>query len=140
MKKTKCLAGVLLAGAVILCGVWGFSRHDKPTGIPAATETDREIYLFTQGWKGEPDPDERTVIVPDAADAVFAPYAALQAQQGLPVADFAGKTAQVYTYRLYQSELYAELLCADGELIGAMCYDPAAPEMLSIQGKQNAGA
>ena len=103
MKKTKCLAGGLLAGAVIVGGAAAFTLHDKPTGIPAATETDREIYLFTQGWKGEPDPDERTVIVPDAADAVFAPYAALQAQQGLPVADFAGKAAQVYTYRLYQS-------------------------------------
>lgn len=118
-----CIAGCFL----LLC------TKKPPDGIPAVTDTDRQIYLFTQGWKAE-ETCIREVCIPDADDPVFAEYAALQEQQGLPLAAFTGQTATRYTYRLAQSELCAELLCADGIVIGAARFDPATGRLYSIRG------
>ena len=127
---------VLLLTVPVLVGLGAllFLRDDKPKGIPAASETDREIWLFTQGFKGELT-DTQELIVPSPEDAVFAEYAAMQAAQGYPLAQYAGQSACRYTYRLTTGGLYAELLCADGILIGAMCFDPVTHRMYGADGK-----
>ncbi|MCR5717720.1 MAG: DUF4830 domain-containing protein [Oscillospiraceae bacterium] len=126
---------VLTAVCLFLCaGVFLLLRREQADGIPAETSEDREIYLFSQGWKGR-ELTAREITVPDTDDAVFAAYAALQETQGLPLSRYAGKRAVMYVYRLEQSPLYAQLLVADGRLIGAMCTDPAAHDLLGISGK-----
>ena len=122
---------------VLLLGIAVFAvlhlRGRKPAGIPASTPDERLVYLFTQGWKGE-EIAAVEVMIPEPTGVGYHAFAELQAMQNLPLTRFAGRKAMRYTYRLAQSGLYAELLCADGILIGAMCYDPLSGEMRTIRG------
>ena len=126
---------VLAGMGIVLCaGVWWLASPDELSGIPAGTEEERMLYLFAQGFKGR-EQSAQEIIVPDCSDAVFADYAALQTAQGLPLEQCSGKPAVRYVYELEQTNLYAELLVADGMLIGAMCCNPAKHEILAISGK-----
>lgn len=127
-------AVLILVGAAICAGLALFRLPEQNDGIPAATAEERQIYLFSQGFKGREETAQE-ITVPDTEDAIFADYAALQEAQGLPLAAYAGQPAVQYVFRLEQSELYAELLVSDGILIGAMCCDPAKHTMLRINGK-----
>ena len=122
VKHLKMLPILAVTGIAAVCGIFLLRGEPaRPEGIPAKTADDRLVYLFTQGWKAE-EIGQAEVIVPDGEDANFAAYAALQDTQGLPVRKFAGQAAMRYTYRLSPSEQFAELLCADGQVIGAMRY------------------
>lgn len=129
MNMRKWLYGAVLVGWLFAAGC-----GKNPAGIPAAQASDREIYLFTQGWKGY-ECAVREVIIPAPDDPVFVEYAALQEAQGLPLAAHTGEQGFCYTYELQQSGgLYAQLLTAGGELIGAACYDPESGALYGIGG------
>ena len=131
----KLCGWLLLAGGTLLCGgVLLLCLWSEPDGIPAASGDERTLYLFSQGWKAREE-TRQEITVPDCEDAVFAAYAALQARQGMPLKHYEGKRAVRYLYRLEQSELYAELMTADGILIGAACLDPGSHTLLDIAGK-----
>jgi hypothetical protein len=121
-------------GVALCAGLWWFATPDEPSGIPAGTGEERMLYLFAQGFKGR-EQSVQEITVPDVSDVVFADYAALQAAQGLPLAEYSGKPAVRYVYTLEQTDFYAELLVADSILIGAMCCNPAKHEMFTISGK-----
>ena len=124
------LPPMLVGGlALVLCHAG--RREAAMPQIPCAVEEERLSYLAQKGWHGELL-GSRAVIVPDVQDAVFSDYAALQVQQHLPLAGYAGKRAVEYTYRLEEEPLYAQLLCADGILIGAACYTPGEGDLLTI--------
>ena len=122
---------ILTTGLALTAVVLLLSLPERQTPIPAATETDRQLWLFGQGYKGREISAEE-IVVPDTEDPVFSGYAAMQAEQGLPLERYAGQPAARYVYELEQTPLCAELLVADGQLIGAMCCDPAAHTMLRI--------
>ena len=135
MKAIRVIVPIVL----ILCLCIGifvilFTKSRTPSGIPVSTPDERLVYLFTQGWKGE-EIAAAEITVPETTGVVYRAFAELQAAQDMPLARFAGCQAMRYTYRLMQSGLYAELLCADGMLIGAMCYDPETGEMRTIRGE-----
>lgn len=135
MKAIRAALGISIISALCIAAFAAFlARSHVPSGIPASTPDERMVYLFTQGWKGEEIGSDE-VVIPESTDVVYLDFAQLQKAQGLPLARYAGCRAMRYTYRLAQSDLYAELVCADGILVGAMCYDPAAGEMYTIQGK-----
>lgn len=135
--KTRTVCLLALPAAVLLGTGVLMMRHAPQEGIPAAQEDDRRVYLFMQGWKGD-EIAVQEVTVPESDDTVFSEYAALQESQGLPLARFRGECAVRYTYQLRDSALYAELLAADGILIGAACYDPETHVWLDIQGNTTA--
>ena len=87
-------------------------------------------FLWLLGWDASLFATQ-TVIVPDE-DAVYTDYASLQRVQNLPLDRFAGKRAVLYTYTLRDSSLCAELLIADGVIIGAQCYLPEQPQPLPV--------
>ena len=135
MSRLKLRYGILIVSGILLCaGLALFRLPGRAAVIPAATAEERQLYLFSQGHKCREE-TMQAVIVPDAADAVLSDYVSMQAEQGLPFADYAGQEAERYVCRLEQSELYAELLVCDGILIGAMCCDPAKHTMLRITGR-----
>lgn len=125
---------ILTAGIGLSIGCLLFCLHDRAEPIPAGTETERQLWLFAQGWKGR-EISMQEITIPDADDPVFAAYAAMQAEQGLPLERYTGQAAQRYVYELEQSPLYAELLTVDGALVGAMCCDPADHTMRRISGR-----
>ncbi|MDE6730853.1 MAG: DUF4830 domain-containing protein [Oscillospiraceae bacterium] len=117
--------------------------------ISVVTEADRSAWLLSQGWKGELH-SSRPVVIPDIADNAEIPdseisgnfnyYISLQEQQNLPFREYAGAHGIVYIYELTNSGnpvLYAELLTADGILVGAQCYHPGQDsETLDMQGNK----
>ena len=128
---------LLILPPAILCGVAVILSHQKKTPatdeIRAAAESDRSTWLMLQGWNAELI-SSRPVTVPAEITETYAEYAHLQILQRLPLMQYAGKHGVLYTYQLENSDLYAELLTADGMLIGAQCYRPDEGRTLSIHG------
>ncbi len=126
----KRIAALAAACAVLAGGIFLLTGRQEMQTIPAADEADRIAYLRSQGREGWLV-GEQAVTVP--SDWGSCPeYAALQEAQQLPLRQAAGKAGTVYTYALSGSTMRAQLLVADGILAGAMCYDPAAPEIREI--------
>lgn len=122
--------------------------------ISAVTEEERLAWLSSQGWNAELH-SSRTAVIPAVPDSGnhpdnFNQYISLQEMQNLPFTEYAGAHGIVYIYEVsdagyYQdsdnsgnsgeSVLYAELLTADGILVGAQCYYPGQDsETLDMQG------
>lgn len=121
-------------GIALCAGLFWFGKPAEVSGIPAGTEDERLLYLFSQGFKGR-ELSAQEIVVPELSDVVFADYAAMQEMQGLPVGAYCGRSAVRYVYELEQTELCAELLVADKVLIGAMCCDPGKHTMLTAAGE-----
>ncbi len=128
----KAVKAVLLTVPVLFCAgaLLLHSQRPEPLTIPAATETERTAFLRSCGWDASLFATQ-TVIVP-GEDTIYHDYAALQRVQNLPLDRFTGERAMLYTYTLRDSSLCAELLIADGELIGAQCYLPEQPQPLPV--------
>ena len=128
---------LLILPPAVLCGVAVILSHQKKTPatdeIRAVTESDRSAWLMLQGWNGELI-SFRPVTVPAEVTETYQIYAGLQDRQRLPLMQYAGKHGVLYTYQLENSDLYAELLTADGILIGAQCYRSSEGKTLTMHG------
>ena len=128
---------LLILPPAVLCGVAVILSHQKKTPatdeIRAVTESDRSAWLMLQGWNGELI-SFRPVTVPAEVTEPYQIYAGRQERQRLPLMQYAGKHGILYTYQLENSDLYAELLTADGILIGAQCYRPGEGKTLTMHG------
>ncbi len=104
--------------------------------IPVRTAAEQCEWLAAQGLSGE-EIGTQEILIPTDFSGNYADYAALQSQLRLPLKSYAGKPAQCITYRITSSEepMFAELLVADGFLIGAQCYTPEGGRTLDLQGK-----
>lgn len=139
IKKYSKYLLILIPAAFCVIALFLNQKQKAPAQqIRAVTEFDRSAWLLTQGWQGELQ-SSRAVVIPDAdsgnPDQNYQNYIQLQAQQNLPFTDYAGTNGILYTYALKDSGLCAELLTADGILVGAQCYYPGADsETLDMQG------
>lgn len=124
-----------LLAAAALCLSRGHSG-DAQQEIPAVTEEQRLQWLAVQGLPAELLHSEPVTIPPQCSGSYEA-YAALQEAQGLPLAAHMGGSAECFTYEITDSDplLYAELLTADGILIGAQCYHPEDGVTLTMEGE-----
>ncbi|MBE6851629.1 MAG: DUF4830 domain-containing protein [Ruminococcus sp.] len=123
---------LICALAVRLCRSNPSSRMQK---IPAATETEQQQWLSEQGLQTEKISVQEVTIPHDLGEN-YMNYAALQEHQMLPLSEHAGSRAECITYEITNaaSQMYAELLVADGILIGAQCYAPENGVTLTMQG------
>lgn len=129
---------LLLPPAVLCCAAVILSHQKRMPAfetIPAAAEADRTEWLMLQGWNAEFF-TSRLVTVPAEYNEICTDYTVLQTKLHLPFTQYAGKHGVLYTYRLENSELYAELLTADGILVGAQCYHPEQGKTLDMQGRK----
>ena len=111
---------VIAAVTVVLAGC----LSDKENTITLADTAEMADYLQQLGWQVEPDPIETLDLqLPQTLGDTWGDYAAMQTEQGLPFADFAGQPIRRYTFRItnypemdggVQANLY---LCGD-TLIG----------------------
>lgn len=116
------LLGVLLA-LVLLRGF--LSR----SAAPSLTDNDARVrYLQSLGYEVEAQPlSSAELTIPSALDGVYADYAALQASQDYPLADYCGRRAVRYTYAVTnyptgEANVQANLLICDGTVIaGDLC-------------------
>ena len=117
------LAGVVLAAvlALVLAGCFGGKQAESVT---LADDAARMEYLTQLGWQADSQPMETLDLqLPQELAETWGEYAAMQAAQGMPFADYAGQPVRRYTYRVtnypgmekgVQANLY---LCGD-TLIG----------------------
>ena len=133
--KYLLIAPPLVFCAAAVCLSRSNSR-DTQQEIPAVTEDQQLQWLAMQGLQAEMLHSEQ-VTVPFDLGGNYADYAALQESQQLPLSAYAGRNASRFTYEITDSDplMYAELLTADGILIGAQCYRPEDGQVLTIQGE-----
>lgn len=136
----RCLKYLLILPPLLLCAAAVCLSHSrsgpKPQYISAATEEARLEWLASQGLEVVPV-SSQAITVPLDFSGNYADYASLQEQLRLPLGDYAGQRAVMYTYCITESEpaMYVELLTAGGYLIGVQCYIPEDSETLDLQGK-----
>ncbi len=95
----------VLAGVILLVSLLG-NRPKKEAASPAAPlsvtgPAEAAAYLTSLGWKVDPEPIEvKNLVIPRSFTGVYADYAALQARQGYPIAEYGGMEAVRYSFRV----------------------------------------
>ena len=71
-------------------------------------------YLAGLGWEVEPQPLEvKALVIPRSFSGAYADYAALQAKQGYPLAEYGGMEAKRYSFRVLNYPGGSEEIVAD---------------------------
>ena len=108
---------LLLAAAIILVSLrfknaGGENHRTETQGIANAADAVR--YLNDLGWQVDAEPLEvKHLVIPRAFTGVYADYAALQARQGFPIAEYGGMEAVRYTFRVRNHPSGGEDIVAD---------------------------
>lgn len=129
MKKiTLLLAGTALAAAAVIA-VSLYPRYDDATEevfVPAATVSERMEYFASHGWETE-EISEKPVTIPSVFSEEYEEYARIQDKQGLPLRRYAGKSGELYifkvrNYRPGNMDMLAELIVCDDIAVASMVY------------------
>lgn len=95
---------LLLAGIILLVSLRGRRPKSEPpvkTPLTVSSASDAVSYLQSLGWQVDPEPLEtKELVIPRSFTGVYADYAALQAEQGYPIAEYGGMKATRYTFRV----------------------------------------
>lgn len=121
MKKT-----VLYAAAVLLSAAFLAVLCEKNAGnrLPEITEDQIPGYLLKNGWETEPENIfSRSVTIPYEFNEKYRQYNRIQKEQGFDLSVYKGKKAVLVTCPVTNycedKSVYAELILADSEIIGA---------------------
>ncbi len=117
----------LVVALIILC-VALRGKVRPPESTPAAPLTvsnasEAAAYLKNLGWELESTPLEvRDLVIPRSFTGAYADYAALQAQQGFPIAEYGGMKATRYSFRVLNypgasGEIVADLVVSGQTVI-----------------------
>lgn len=131
VKKPKVLyiALTLIVAAIIaLLIMLGCSLSSK-SNLEMKSETQRQAFLKKMGWEVSDEYDECKVVeIPAKFNEVYENYNKLQKEQGFDLLKFAGKSVEVYTYKVsnYYSgkdknkdeDIECHLMVCEGQLIG----------------------
>lgn len=127
-KAAKILVYILTALLAAFIAVFLFNRIFAPKGIVMTGADERLEFLKSLGWETSPEPiDAREVIIPEDWNDVYKEYNSLQIQQGFDLEKYRGKSAEIYTYEVYnygdrRANVVANLVISDGRLIaGDVC-------------------
>ncbi|MGN0592376.1 MAG: DUF4830 domain-containing protein [Ruminococcus sp.] len=117
--------GVLIGTGGLL--IYAAHHHQPMQELYLKDDSERRSYLAQWGHTAaEEPPVQSEAILPEGGtSSVYETYCALQEAQHLPLSQYAGQEAVIWTYTLTCSaSARAELICTpDGLLLGAMCYD-----------------
>ena len=134
MKKLENIKNAFLIGvcivAALLSAFYPFEEKAVQTAGAVSdfygeTNEQRLEFLRSNGINAESEPCEITeVLIPLEFTAIYAKYEALQKSQGFSLEEYKGRRVRRYSYLIKdkKSEL-AELLIADGKIVGAALLD-----------------
>ena len=123
MKKTLAILGAI-AAAIIAVIVLLSGPDTQQTAAPISDNNARIKFLTDLGWEVAATPTESgQVRIPSEATEVFDRYNQLQKQQGYDLANYAGKNAMRYVYKVTNfpgatDPVYATILVYKNEIIG----------------------
>ena len=118
------IAIVFLAIVVVLiCTACGKSSGNS---FEMKNESQRQSFLREMGWEVPKEYDEcKVVVIPEKFNDVYSNYNKLQKEQGFDLTEFAGKSAEIYTYKIKNyggknknEDISCHLMVCDGKLIG----------------------
>ncbi|MBP7187420.1 MAG: DUF4830 domain-containing protein [Ruminococcus sp.] len=129
MKKlTLLLIGTALAvGAVIvLRAVPRYDDEPEEVFVPASTAAERLDYFASHGWETE-EISEKPMTIPSVFSQEYEEYARIQDKQGLPLRGFAGRSAELYLFKVKNyspdnMKMMAELIVCDDIAVASMVY------------------
>ena len=107
---------LLLIAVILLVSLRSIGGSGKPAPEKAgvADAADAARYLSGLGWQVEAQPLEvRELVIPRSFSGVYADYAALQAKQGYPLAEYGGMEARRYSFRVLNHPSGEESIVAD---------------------------
>lgn len=131
MSKKFVISAVIVA--LVLCAVIIISPDNKETqdniGIARTDASDtahRKAYFASHGWEVD-EISEKDITIPSAFSGAYEEYAVIQDKQGLPLREYAGREAKVYTYEVINyspnnQKMLAELLVCDDTAIASIVY------------------
>ncbi|MDE5570219.1 MAG: DUF4830 domain-containing protein [Ruminococcus sp.] len=131
MSKKFVIAAV--AAAVILCAVIIiFPDNKEPQNTAGNAFTDasdeslRTAYFASHGWEVE-EISVKDITIPSDFSEAYEEYAVIQDKQGLPLREYAGREARIYTYNVMNyspdnRKMHAELLVCDNTAIASVVY------------------
>lgn len=111
-------------------------KREKTPLITAADTAERIDFFALHGWEVE-EISEKEIIIPAEFSGAYKEYASVQEKQGLPLLEYAGKQAILYTYsvRNYSPEnqkMNAELIVSEGVVVAALVYSEDAKIRLPV--------
>lgn len=122
------IAAALILGAVIIIFPDNKEEQDSTAKVhtDASDELHRIEYFESHGWEVE-EISEKNIIIPADFSEAYEEYAAIQDKQGLPLREYAGREAVIYTYEVKNyspdnSKMLAELLVCDNTAIASVVY------------------
>ena len=123
MKKFTFMVFAAAAFALASCG----KNEDTPSQLPKAADVSQRIdYFASHGWEVE-EISEKDILIPAEFSDIYEEYAEMQDKQGLPLREYSGRNAKLYTYEVknYSPEnmkMLAELLVCDDKAVASMVY------------------
>lgn len=129
MKKIHTL--ILTAGIIVTaCIIFIPEKEEKPEPIArvsAGTSAERINYFSLHGWETE-EIFSRDIVIPNEFSESYEVFAQLQDKQKLPLREYKGSNAVLYTYRIKnynpdEKNLMAELIVCDGKAVSSAIYD-----------------
>ncbi|MDD6346351.1 MAG: DUF4830 domain-containing protein [Oscillospiraceae bacterium] len=134
---------IITAVSIILVG--GFilmpEKKELPESsakVPASTVSERIGYFALHGWEAE-EIFSKNIIIPERFSENYQAFVELQDKQRLPLREYRGKNAELYTYRIKNynpdnKNLLAELIVCDGNAVSSVIYaEDDAEYILSVQ-------
>jgi hypothetical protein len=126
LKKATFFAivAVIAAAVVLIAAVCAVKLHGGSKTYKVRTEQQRQALISEMGWECSEKPQEhKSITIPAEFDDVYEGYNELQLEQGFDLSKYKGKTAEVYTYPVYNYEGHSDcmtltLIGCDGVLIG----------------------
>lgn len=122
------IAAAIVLGAVIII----FPDNKEPQNTVGNALTDasdtvhRTAYFASHGWEVE-EISVKDITIPSDFSEAYEEYAVIQDKQGLPLREYAGREARIYTYDITNyspdnKKMYAELLVCDDTAIASVVY------------------
>ena len=113
----------------------GTADKQTPAQIHEITGDGTEFFAL-HGWETE-KVSEKNIKIPREFSKAYAEYALIQEKQGLPLKDFSGRDAVLFTYSVKNyspsgKEMSAELIVCDGIAVSALVYSTDGSVKLEV--------
>ncbi|MCM1528751.1 MAG: DUF4830 domain-containing protein [Alistipes sp.] len=121
-----------VTAAIIISGVILIFPENKTDPIPSsspvnASDADSRVsYFASHGWDVE-EISSKDITIPSDFSESYEAYAVIQDKQGLPLREYAGKSAKIYVYKVNNyspdnKKMLAELLVCDDTAVASLVY------------------
>ena len=121
------IGAALAAAAVIAVSIYpNYDDEPEEVFVPASTVAERMDYFSSHGWETE-ELSEKPIMIPAVFSQEYEEYARIQDKQGLPLRRYAGRSGELYLFKVKNyspdnRKMFAELIVCDDIAVASMVY------------------